>query len=137
MMMTISKFRTEAIENGVETLQERCHAASSKSGWWKDIDTGEPLELTQERVGDKLMLVVTEIAEAKEGHRKGLMDDHLPSRKMVEVELADAVIRIMDLAGAMDLDIAGAIIEKMAYNKTRADHKIENRKAEGIRKEAT
>lgn len=62
-----------------------------------------------------------------EGHRKNLMDTHLPNRPMIEVELADAVIRIADLAGALDLDLGGAIAEKMAYNATRADHKPEAR----------
>lgn len=37
----------------------------------------------------------------------------------VEAELADAVIRIMDYAHARSLDIAGAIIAKMGYNRTR------------------
>jgi NTP pyrophosphatase (non-canonical NTP hydrolase) len=53
---------------------------------------------------------------------------------MREVELADAVIRIFDLAGAYRMDLAGAIAEKMAFNASRADHKIENRAAEGGKK---
>ncbi len=77
------------------------------------------------------MLIVSEVAEAMEGHRKDLMDDKLPHRKMIEVELADAVIRIFDLAGAMNLDMGGAIAEKMNFNATRDDHKLENRKAAG------
>lgn len=115
--------------NGLDDLVETCHGSAKAAGWWTDLNTGEPLPLTQERVGDKLMLIVTEIAEAKEGHRKNLMDSHLINRPMIEVELADAIIRIADLAGAMDLDLAGAVVEKLAYNKTRADHQIENRKA--------
>jgi len=78
-------------------------------------------------VSEKLMLVVSEVSEAMEGHRKNLMDDKLPHRKMVEVELADAVIRIADLAGALGLDLGGAIQEKMDYNAVRPDHKPENR----------
>ena len=81
-----------------------------------------------------LMLVVSEVAEAMEGERKELMDDHLPDRPMAEVELADAVIRIMDYAGRFDYDIGGAIIEKMVYNAQRADHKIENREKDGGKK---
>ena len=69
-----------------------------------------------------------------EGARKDLMDDKLPHRKMVEVELADAVIRIADLCGHLELDLGGAIIEKINYNKTRADHKPENRAKEGGKK---
>ncbi len=39
-----------------------------------------------------------------EGERKDLMDDKLPHRKMAEVELADALIRIFDYAGAYGYD---------------------------------
>ena len=69
-----------------------------------------------------------------EGDRKNLMDDHLPHRKMIEVELADAVIRIGDLAGKLGLDLGGAIDEKLVYNRNRADHKKENRLQEGGKK---
>ena len=80
----------------------------------------------------ELALIHSEISEALEGVRKGLMDDHLPHRPMIEVELADAIIRIMHLAGRKNLDIGGAVVEKYAYNKDRADHKKENRnKADG------
>ena len=47
---------------------------------------------------------------------------------MVEVEMADAIIRILDLCGALKLDLAGAIFEKLEYNTTREDHQIKNRK---------
>lgn len=113
------------------TLQFFCHNAAAKAGWWTDIKTGEPTINRPHCVGEKLMLIVSEVAEAMEGHRKNKMDEHLPHRKNVEVELADAVIRIFDLAGAMGLDMGGAIAEKMSYNSTREDHKIENRRAEG------
>ena len=53
---------------------------------------------------------------------------------MAEVELADAIIRILDYAGAFGYDIEGAIKEKLEYNKHRADHKRENRVKEGGKK---
>ena len=58
-------------------------------------------------------------------------DDHLPHRDMREVELADALIRIFDLAGAYDMDIGGALAEKMAYNARRPDHKPAARASAG------
>ncbi|CEF89400.1 hypothetical protein [Pseudomonas phage vB_PaeM_C2-10_Ab08] len=99
--------------------------------WNTDLVTGEPIKRDALHM---LMLVTTEIAEAAEGVRKDLMDDHLPERKMEEVELADAIIRIMDYANVRGLDVAGAMIEKIEYNMTRADHKREARLAEGGKK---
>jgi NTP pyrophosphatase (non-canonical NTP hydrolase) len=113
------------IEDAGMALTNVCHGAAVSGGWWHDIHTGEPLE---RNVGELLMLIVSEVAEAMEGHRKNLMDDKLPHRKMLEVELADAVIRIFDLAGSQGFDLGGAISEKLAYNAARADHKPENRR---------
>lgn len=117
-----------------EELVRICHGASVAAGWWSDLETGAPLINRPHVVGEKLMLAVSELSEAMEGHRKGLADDKLPHRPMIEVELADAVIRIADLAGALGLDLGGAIAEKLAFNATRPDHKPENRKAEGGKK---
>ena len=80
--------------------------------------------------GELLMLIVSEISEAMEGERKDLMDDKLPHRKMAEVELADALIRIFDYAGAYGLDLGGAFTEKMEYNAKREDHTVEARRGE-------
>jgi NTP pyrophosphatase (non-canonical NTP hydrolase) len=73
------------------------------------------------------MLIVSEVSEAMEGERKNLMDDKLPHRKMVEVELADALIRIFDYAGAFGYDLQGAYEDKRDYNATREDHTLEAR----------
>lgn len=104
----------------------RCHRASREAGWWTELKTGEPLVRNK---GEMFMLMVSEIAEAMEGVRKNLMDDKLPHRSMVEVELADAVIRICDFAGGFNLDLEGAVVEKLAYNTTRPDHQIAARQA--------
>lgn len=119
-----------AISAAGALLQQQCHAASKAAGWWHDLETGEPID-PHTTTPTKLMLIVSELAEAMEGHRKGLADDKLPHRLMIEVELADAVIRIADLAGALGLDLGGAIAEKMAFNASRPDHQPANRRAAG------
>lgn len=105
-----------------------CHHASQSAGWWANKET---IHIDVNIVPTKLCLIHSEISEAMEGHRKGLMDDKLPHRPMIEVELADALIRIADLAGALGLDLGGAVDEKMAFNAHREDHKAENRAAAG------
>ncbi|MDT8894233.1 hypothetical protein RSO41_06155 [Halomonas sp. I1] len=121
-------------QRGAKLLASLCHSQSVKAGWWHDPETGKPLDFTPERFAQKLCLIHSEVSEAMEGHRKGIMDDKLPHREMTEVELADAVIRIYDLAGRAGYDIVGAMMEKLEYNARRADHKLENRTAEGGKK---
>jgi NTP pyrophosphatase (non-canonical NTP hydrolase) len=119
----------EVINNPINTLVKSCHHLAKHAGWWDGL-----LPPAQGTVAEKLLLIHSEVSEATEGFRKDLMDDKLPHRKMIEVELADALIRIFDLAGAMGLDLGGAVAEKLAYNATRADHRPENRAKEGGKK---
>lgn len=85
-------------------------------------------------VGELLMLSVSELAEALEGDRKDLKDDKLVHRQMFEVELADCVIRILDICGGMGLDLEGAYREKMEFNAIRKAHQREHRLSENGKK---
>ncbi|HSH42545.1 MAG TPA: hypothetical protein VK973_10530 [Arenicellales bacterium] len=119
------------MEMGIAAAVGICHGASLSGGWWHDVETGEPLERNK---GELLCLIHSEISEAMEAERKGLMDDKLPHRPGAEVELADALIRICDYAGGFGYDLAGAVAEKLEYNANRADHKPENRAKAGGKK---
>ena len=77
----------------INKLAKKIFNHNVTAGWWDNMDRC---------LFQTLQLVSTEIAEATEGERKDLMDDKLPHRKMGEVELADAMIRLLDLAGRYD-----------------------------------
>ena len=105
-------------------IQDKLHGQARAMGWHD-----KPRE-----IGTLIALCHSELSEALEGARKDLFDDHLPDRKMIEVELADCIIRILDMAGSLDLDVAGAIADKHYYNANRADHQRANRAADGGKK---
>lgn len=114
-------------------LRDTIHAHNIEAGWWHDKDLGSLKEgpIVKYVIPTKLCLSHSELSEAMEGFRKGLMDDKLQHRPMIEVELADTLIRILDICGALKLDIGGAVVEKRAYNAVRPDHKKEAREAAG------
>jgi len=113
---------------GLNEATKICYDAAVSGGWWNDIETGERLDRNK---AELLCLIHSEISEAMEGERKGLMDKKLPHRPAAEVELADALIRIFDYCGGFGYDVAGAVLEKLEYNAKRSDHKPENRKKDG------
>lgn len=110
---------------GLELVQKLSHETAAEAGWY---DVGE------RNVGEVIALMHSELSEALEAYRRDLMDDKLPHRPGIEVEFADCILRIMDTAAAMNLDVAGAVIEKNRFNQTRADHKREARSAPGGKK---
>jgi len=115
---------------GLNECAKDCHEAAVTGGWWHDSQ-GKKKE---RNIGELLCLIHSEISEAMEGARKGLMDTHLKHKSMMEVELADAIIRIFDLAESKGFNLGETIYEKLEYNRSRADHKIKNRLKGGGKK---
>lgn len=71
-------------------------------------------------VPTKLALVTTEIAEAIEAHRCGdEPDPHLPQHSNLQVEMADAVIRLFHLAGDLNFSLAQVLVDKLEFNRSR------------------
>ena len=88
----------------------------------------------ERNVGELLMLVTSELSEAMEAHRKGrfanghLMDTSYATWKewfekhykdTFEDEIADAVIRLLDLSAGLGIDLEKHINAKVRYNETR------------------
>lgn len=111
-------------------LQILCHLRSSGAGWWDDYHKMPP-EYRKYFLASRIALIHSEASEALEGMRKNKMDDHLPHRRSIEVEFADLVIRILDMSDGLELDLIGAIEEKLDYNARREDHSREHRASEG------
>jgi NTP pyrophosphatase (non-canonical NTP hydrolase) len=79
-----------------------CQRIAKEKGFWEK----------DRNIGEALMLIVTELAEAMEGYRH---QDHHNFRE----ELADTFIRLFDLCGGLGIDIQAEIIKKSEKNKLR------------------
>lgn len=89
---------------------------------WRDNEVKgfHGLRLNPLYVPTKLALICTEVAEAVEAHRTGKeYDDHLVKANAVGCELADTVIRCMDLAGDLGIDLGSLIDAKLVFNRSR------------------
>jgi NTP pyrophosphatase (non-canonical NTP hydrolase) len=94
--------KREAVMVNISYLVEMAHKNAVNHGFWDD-----PRE-----IGTLLALIHSEVSEALEADRLG-------DRENFAEELADAVIRIADLAGGVAIDLEAAIVEKMARNAQR------------------
>lgn len=104
---------------GLNELADGIYQDNKAKGFWD----------SERNVGEMLMLVTSELGEAMEAHRKGRFADiaafeetsdfkaHV--KDTFEDEIADAIIRLFDLAGGLGIDIEKHIKHKLAYNKTR------------------
>ena len=107
---------------GLNNEAKAIFAQNKEKGFW---DNPRP-------VGELLMLVVSELGEALEAHRSGRMvspeivgtgmsieEFRADVKDTFEDEIADAVIRLLDLCGGMGINIEWHIEAKLAYNKSR------------------
>jgi NTP pyrophosphatase (non-canonical NTP hydrolase) len=96
----------DAIEEGINVLQWRAYRAAFEHGFHSDPENE---------------LIHAELSEALEEMREEVpaMSGKIPAFSTIEEEMADTVIRILDLAGTKGLRLGQAILAKMAYNVTR------------------
>jgi len=107
-------------------LQEKAHVLAKLKGWWDDFPDTGPERWTH--INSRLMTIITELAEASEEVASGSLKqyyevpegrDEVAKPCGFGIELADTIIRIVDLAEGLRIDIQSLVEEKMAYNKTR------------------
>jgi NTP pyrophosphatase (non-canonical NTP hydrolase) len=110
----------------LNNLSKEIHAGNKSRGFWDG----------ERNVGELLMLVVSELGEAIEAHRKNRFTD--PAARISEInpilsskyfaenikdtfedEIADSIIRLFDMCGGLGIDIDFHIREKLKYNETR------------------
>lgn len=106
--------------HGITTLVRDAFGRAERKGWWDRHASGD---LAPFNVPEKLALIHSEVSEALEDYREGRMRTTMNANGKpigFPSELADIVIRVADLCGALGIDLEHELFIKALYNETRA-----------------
>ena len=124
-MTTIPPEEQAALEQALNNLTTVAHGMSVQNGFWDHLPPDAEPRLIKLAYMEKLALSVSELGESIEALRSDAADDKLTHMSGVLVEMADCVIRLLDLSGHMLStgycwdSLGEAIIAKMDYNAGR------------------
>lgn len=97
-------------------IAKEIHKEAIAHGWWKTI----------REFPEVIALCHSELSEALEEHRDGhslteiYFNPEKPNKpEGIPIELADAIIRILDYCAYAGINIEAAILQKHEYNRTR------------------
>ena len=102
----------------IKELIKKSHENAVNHGFWENWEHVKQERLSRHAesyynaVGNMLMLIVSELAEAQEGLRHNDMNNF-------KEELADVAIRLADFCGGLNIDLETEILKKMQKNKNR------------------
>jgi NTP pyrophosphatase (non-canonical NTP hydrolase) len=109
------------MSKSLNEIQTEVHATSTKKGWWEDCpQVGS--HWYPSYIIAKTSLITCEVAEAIEEVRNSELPIYYKDGKPegMAIELADVIIRSLDMLAHMGIDAEEAIRIKAEYNKTRS-----------------
>lgn len=104
----------------IRELSRLCHKIAVDCGWWPERDLALARSWNPTLIASKLALVHAEVSEALEDVRNGDMKMFITDKPQgFAVEMADVLARVFDLCEALEIDVVGALLEKIRYNRKR------------------